>query len=92
MASPAQQKMRMYSYGFNGKSGYTKLLNTVHKSIQDQMKKVQNKQGAETLQNFLQNVKRVARVLMEQTSTSQNIKKTEGLVDRVMSETGDLYN
>lgn len=92
MASPAQQKMRIYSYGFNGKSGYTKLLNTVHKSIQDQMKKVQNKQGAETLQNFLQNVKRVARVLMEQTSTSQNIKKTEGLVDRVMSETGDLYN
>lgn len=92
MASPAQQKMRIYSYGFNGKSGYTKLLNTVHKSIQNQMKKVQNKQGAETLQNFLQNVKRVARILMEQTSTSQNIKKTEGLVDRVMSETGDLYN
>lgn len=90
MASPAQQKMRMYSYGFRGKSGYTKLLNTVHKRIQSQMEKIQDKQGADTLQTFLQNIKNAARILMEQTSTRAN--QTEGLVERVMIETGELYN
>ena len=90
MASPGQQKMRKYSYGFNGHSGYQKLLNTVHKSITDKIQAEQDKAGAKVLENFLQNIKDTARVLMEQNSASNKIVKQTDVATRVALLSGEL--
>ena len=92
MASPGQQTMRSYSYGFNGKSGYTKLLNSAHKSIVSKMKLEANKEGAKTLEKFFQNVKDTARILMEQTSASKNIIHNEDVATRYAMLSGELAN
>lgn len=70
MASPAQQTvMRRYSYGYSGKSGYHRLLKTAHSTLVNNLMLKKDKEGAETLQNFLQDIKNTARYLNEQTES-----------------------
>ena len=90
MASPGQQKMRKYSYGFNGQSGYQRLLSTVHKNITAKMQLEQDKQGAKILENFLQNIKDIARVLMEQTSSRNSLVKQADVATRIACLSGEL--
>ena len=77
MSSPAvQTKMRKYEYNYGGKTGYARLLLQVHHVMVGTMQNKQNQQGAEELQNFLQNVKDTARILEEEKENS-GLKKSK---------------
>jgi len=90
MASPGQQ--RQYAYGYRGSHGYTKLLNDAHKSIVSKMQLEANKEGAKILENFFQNLKDTARMLMEQSSDSKRIIHNEDAASRLAMLSGELSN
>lgn len=82
MASPGQQTVqRKYEYGFNGKTGYTRLLKEAHSKLVNQIALEKDQAGAEKLQHFLQNIKDTARQLEEE--SNQNLNKNEHVAQRL---------
>ena len=74
MASPGQQtSIRKYAYGYNGKSGYSRLLKEAHRVLVNTIETKKDEEGAQKIQNFLQNVKDVARMLDEEASSRMTI-------------------
>lgn len=77
MASPGQQYIsRHYDYGYNGKTGYSRLLKEAHRTLVNKIKMEQDAAGAIKLQKFLQNIKDTARILNEST---KDFKGTQDL-------------
>ena len=82
MASPGQQTIqRKYKYGFNGKTGYARLLKEAHSKLVNQIALEKDQAGAEKLQHFLQNIKDTARQLEEE--SNQNLNKNEHVAQRL---------
>ena len=73
MASPGQQtSTRKYAYGYNGKTGYSRLLKEAHRVLVGTMENKKDVVGAEKIQKFLQNIKDTARMLDEESNSKLN--------------------